>query len=144
MRYPLSLSRMFLPGCLPWYTLAFLQRPELAAITARITHANSKLKKADESMKAVERDLVKAEEKQGDLQKEYDGVEKAESRHKGSCWNQPGGLSERLKLTDPSPVHTEALVKAAKAKGKVLSDDEIKEYHALYVASPASIGCSNG
>lgn len=49
-----------------------------------MTHASSKLKKAEDSMKAIEADLKKGEEKLALLEKERADVQKAEARHKGA------------------------------------------------------------
>lgn len=60
------------------------QKPDLVTITTRMTHASSKLKKAEDSMKAIEADLKKGEEKLALLEKERADVQKAEARHKGA------------------------------------------------------------
>ncbi|KAL8278439.1 hypothetical protein RQP46_009129 [Phenoliferia psychrophenolica] len=82
-------------------------KPELVAITARITHATSKLKKAEDAKKVIDTDLVKGQTKLTELEKELAGVQKAEAGHKAE------------------------LAKLAKAKGKTLSDEDMKEYHSL-------------
>ncbi|KAK4703834.1 structural maintenance of chromosome 1, partial [Phenoliferia sp. Uapishka_3] len=86
-------------------------KPELVAITAKISHATSKLKKAEDAKKAIDSDLVKGEEKLAALAKELADVQKAEGRHR------------------------ENLTKTAKAKGKTLSEEDVREYHSLRAQS---------